>query len=527
MSTLRGVGGVIEFQLKRDRLWLPAWVLGNALVTYALLTAVTSTYGTPEAIAKYATTMAGSPASLMMSGRQAALDTFGGIAVSEATVISVIMISLMALFTVVRHTRSDEETGRAELLRSTAVGRDAIPVAALSVAVLASLVTGALNTLVFVAGGLPVVGSIGFGAGLALTGIVFAASSAAVAQVTATARGALGLGGALIGTMFIVRGIGAVNDTWWGWLTPFRWAQEVRPFGDERWWPLGLLVAATGIGLVLTSFLSSHRDSGAGLFKPRPGPRHGSRLLGTPIGFAARQQQGLAIGWWAGLMAVAALFGSISVDITESLASNPDLADLLLGTSEPGDVVDAFATFAFQILAILLTVFATASVLRLRTEEVQGRAESLLATALSRTRWVVGTLAATTIACASISVLIGLAFGGASSATSDGGSQLGVSILTALTQVPAALLVAAAAFAVWAWTRSPWGWALVALTITPTFLGNLLELPDWLSRLSPFWHTPDFPVSGAVPQVLAMIAMALAVGVVGIIGINRRDVGAS
>ena len=526
-GSLGGVGGVIAFQLRRDRWWLPAWVLSNTLVTFVLVNAVKSSYATTEAIAGYSSAMGASPASRMMSGRQAALDTLGGITVSEATVISVIMVSLMALFTVMRHTRGDEEAGRTDLLRSTAVGPQAIPSAAITVSVLASLVTGALNSLVFVNGGLPLAGSIGFGAGLGLTGVVFTASSAVAGQIAASARGALGLGGSFIGAMFIIRGIAAVSDSCWGWLTPFRVAQEVRPFGNERWWPLGILLAAATVGFVLTATLSSRRDLGAGLRPPRPGPAHARGALGTPIGLAIHEQRGLAVGWLAGLAAAAALFGAITTDITASLESNPDLAEFLLASSGSGDLSDGFATFSFQILAILLTVFATAAALRLRSGESQGFAEVVLATATSRTRWVAATLAATAISTVLISIGIGLSFGATYAAVDGDGSHVAASILTALSQMPAVLVMPATALAIWAWTRSALGWLLLAFAIAPTFLGEVLKLPEWMSAISPFWHTPSFPATGSTPSIagLAVLAgVAGSFGIIGVIGINRRDI---
>ena len=75
-------------------------------------------YDTPAKIAGYAATVGGSPVSYLMSGRQAGIDTIGGITANEISQIAQLGVCLMVMFQVVRHTRAEEESGRAELLRS-------------------------------------------------------------------------------------------------------------------------------------------------------------------------------------------------------------------------------------------------------------------------------------------------------------------------------------------------------------------------------------------------------------------------
>src|SRR5690606_11869516 len=124
-------------------------------------------------------------------------------------------------------------------------------------------------------------------------------------------RLALGVSGAVLGLAFIVRGVGAIGDSVLARLSPFGWAQELRPFGDVQWWWLAPLLLTAVAGLVLTAYLTVHRDAGAGLIQPRPGNRNASRSLGTSLGLALRLQRGLWIGWASDLVVTAALFGSL------------------------------------------------------------------------------------------------------------------------------------------------------------------------------------------------------------------------
>jgi len=72
------------------------------------------------------------------------------------------------------HTRADGEDGRTELIRATVVGRNAPVTAALAVATAAVAVTGVLIALIMLSMGLPVEGSLVYGAAIAAFGIFFA-----------------------------------------------------------------------------------------------------------------------------------------------------------------------------------------------------------------------------------------------------------------------------------------------------------------------------------------------------------------
>ena len=82
-----------------------------------------------------------------------------------------VVVALMGMFLVGRHTRADEEDGRTELVRATVVGRNAPVTAVLVVAAGAFTVLGALITLIMLSQDLPAAGSValrrGDGAGSA------------------------------------------------------------------------------------------------------------------------------------------------------------------------------------------------------------------------------------------------------------------------------------------------------------------------------------------------------------------------
>src|SRR5680860_562806 len=226
---MTGTGALVRLILRRDRIRLPIWVLLIVGIVYASAVAVSDTYSTPDQITAYASTMGTSPAVIAMAGPPYALDTLGGILVYETSLTALVAVALMAIFLVVRHTRTEEEEGRTELLRSAVVGLHSPMTAALLVVVSASVVYGVSGTMF---------------------GVVCACVAAALAQVMTHARGAIGFSVGILGAAYLLRAVGDIRDGTLSWLSPMGWSQQVRAFGDERWWPMGISLGLAAAAVV-------------------------------------------------------------------------------------------------------------------------------------------------------------------------------------------------------------------------------------------------------------------------------------
>ncbi|NEA09514.1 ABC transporter permease, partial [Streptomyces sp. SID10692] len=136
-----GAGTLLRFGLRRDRVRLTVWVLALTLGTLATASEYRTLYSSPEERAAAVSSM-GSPAALAMTGPGRYLSdyTAGAMLGHQLLGFTAVLVGLMSVLTVTRHTRDEEETGRAELVRSAVVGRHAHLAAALGVAAVANLV---------------------------------------------------------------------------------------------------------------------------------------------------------------------------------------------------------------------------------------------------------------------------------------------------------------------------------------------------------------------------------------------------
>ncbi len=533
MTSLVGTGAMVRMALRRDRIRLPVWIL--AITAMVLLVAVTldDLYPTVESRVMIAATVSANPALQAVLGPIFDPTSIGGLVAWRMSFASLVLVPLMALLAVVRHTRAEEEAGRLELLGSTVLGRRAPLMAALIVACAASVVLGAAVGASLAAYGEAVAGSVALGLSYALAGCVFAAVAAVAAQLSESSRGAAGIAVGVLGASYLVRSVGdATADagtSWLTWLSPLGWVLEIRPYGAERWWVAGLLAAFAVTLVLVADALLARRDVGAGLVPPRPGPARAASWLRGPFGLAWRLHRPSLLGWAVGLFALGAMYGGVAAGIGQVLSDTPQLEEIFRRIGGEQALVDAFFGTTMAIAGLITSGYAIHATLRLRAEETEVRAEQVLATAVARAPWAlshVGVAVGGAVALLAASGLgAGLTHG---LRVGDVAGQVPSLVGAALVHLPAVMVLTGLALALFglAPRMTAIAWAALALFLVLGQLGSLLQLEPWVMNVSPFTHVPALPGEElrAAP-LAALVAVAGALGAAGLVGLRTRDVG--
>ncbi|MFD0902584.1 ABC transporter permease [Actinomadura sediminis] len=528
-STLTGTGTLARFMLRRDRVRLPVWLLALSLGTAMTASNLASTYPT-AADRQSRADLVDSPAGAAFSGPGHGLGdyTYGAMLANEMLGFVAIFAALMSVLLLVRHTRAEEEAGRAELVRAGVVGRHAPLAAAVLVVGGANVVLGALTALALGGSGIETVtwpGSLLFGAALTAVGLVFTAVAAVTVQLTEYGRAASGIAGALIAVAYTLRAVGDMGGGALSWLSPIGWAQATKVYVDGRWWPLALALLLAG-GLLAAAFaLAARRDVGAGLLPPRPGPRTASASLGTPLGLALRLQRSGLLWWAVSMAALGAVYGAFAGDVRDAIAENAALQDWV-GSLPGSSLADRFVSVIASMLAAVCGVQVILAMQKPRSEEIAGRAEPVLATAVSRTRWLAGHVAVALAGGVVMLLLTGLGAGAAAAMSVGDAGLLPRTVGAALAYTPAVWITGGAALALFglAPRAIPAAWAIVVYAVFVTTFGGLLQLPGWMDDLSPFGHVPMLPsaeMSWTPLVVLTLIAAALVAA--GFAAFRRRD----
>ena len=524
---LAGLRHAVRLIIRRDRLRTVLWSGGIIGLVAATGSSITRLYDTQAELDLYGQLLQDNAALIVQAGPGYGLGspTTGAVMMNELGIWTIIAIALMNVFIVVRHTRTEEETERAELIRAAPVGRYTATSAAMIGATLTNLivVTGVVAVLLLF--DLPAIGSVAFGAALLGVGSTFAAIGAVASQVAGNGRSASAIGGVVLAASFVVRAVGDVGSGSASWLSPIGWAQAIRAFADERWWVLLLPIAASA-ALVATAFaVQTHRDFGAGVIAQRSGRAHASPHLRTPLTLAFRLQRATIVGWTIGLGVMGLFYGIVADQAERIIEENPDIKEFFahLGNAS---ITDAYLATSVLMLALIASGFTISSVLRLRSEELATRADSILATRVSRPTWaashVLVSAAGTTVVLGAAGAATGAGF---AAMTGEVGHVATMSA-AALAMVPALWVMGGVTMLLYGVTarRSLVAWlALVAVLVVGIF-GNVLDLPSWSQNVSPFQHVPAMPAeSFRFLPIALLLAIAATTASVGLLALRHRD----
>jgi ABC-2 type transport system permease protein len=540
MKALTGTTRLFRLALRLDRVRLPIWIGANVGIIALTLPQLLDAYNTQQQRIVYATASASSAVTRLLNGALAG-PSMGDIAVVETFLLGVLLISLMNIFLVTRHTRQEEEANRSELIGSTLVGRQAGLTSALLLALLVNVITSGLIFVVFRLNDFPVDGSLAYSVALGMLGMTFAGVAAICAQLFESARTANSVAGLVFGVSFAVRGVGdvlgqlqpsglGVNPNFISWLSPVGWVLNIHAFAGVRWWVLamfGILI----IALVATSYvLLSIRDVGASLFAPRPGRAHASPNLLRRYGLIWRLNRTSTIAWAAAIIASGATIGAVAHEFTALIEGNEEMQRVLAEIGGNKAVTDILFGVMFMIIGIATTAYAVQVLTRMRSEESSGRLELLFSAAVSRWRWLFIYVSYSILTSTLILFLTGLVAGFVYGAVGGGMIFENMRSLSgsALVYVPAICVMLGATLVFFGALPRLFvalSWAVLVSSLLIFQLQAVLKLPQWVVNISPFSHTPPAPSTDITILPLAILSgVAFALLVAGFASFRHRDV---
>ncbi len=514
---------LLRERFRRDRWQLLLWIVGTALLAYVTYIGVSQSYGTQQDRQALLATAIANPVIMLFRGLPSGADE-GAFMLFLIFPFLAMNAAFMSSFLAVRHTRMDEELGRAELVAATPAGRILPLFATLTHGILADLALGLLTALALITTGLAPRGSFVAGLGAAAVGVSFLGVGLLAGQLMRTSRGANSLAVWVLLLTFLIGGLGnalgtpaadlqRIESSWLTWLSPFGWGENSRPFADDNAWPL-LLCVGFGLALAAASLaLQSSRDLGASLVPERGGRRDAPAALAGPTTLVWRMSRGSIIGWCAGGLITGLLATSLAGVLSDVVTRLPSVEAILSVISANGSIEQGAIVIFFEMLGILAACAAVQTVCRARQDEANGTAEAVLATPVDRVRWLAGYVAVgfAAIVLVAASAAVGAALGIAG--RNGDWSLMGDVSVVAAGQVVAAsvfLVVTALIFVLAPRLTIPLGWTLVVLAMVLGLFGPLFGFPDWLVHIAPIAIAPTVTGDGVDLQGFWWLILAVA-----------------
>lgn len=488
---------------RRDGAQVALWAGGTGLLAFAAYAGVDGTYGSEADRTSLLAAALANPVILLFRGLPSGAAP-GAFIVFLIFPWLALLAAFMSTFLAVRHTRGDEEAGRAELVAATPAGRTLPVITTVGHGILANALLAALVAGALIAVGLDASGAVLTGLAVGAVGVVFLGVGLLAASLVRSSRAANSVSVWTVLVTFVLAGTGnalgtpsddltRMESSWVTWLSPFGWGENTRAFDADHWGPVYLCLVV-GIALAAIAVaLASVRDLGSSLVGERRGRAEGSALLSHPIGLVWRLTRGALLGWAIGGFLVGVLSTSLASIVADVGATNPAVEDILRQIAGQGSIAQGTVTTFFTMLGVFAACVAVQTVCRARQEEAHGTAEPLLSAPVHRVRWLAGYLV---VALLGIAAVVGAAILGAAAgiAGRDGDASLMRTVMiTGAGQVAAAsvfLGVTALLFVVAPRLTISVGWTLVLVAMVLGLFGPLFQFPEWLVHVSPIAVTP-------------------------------------
>jgi ABC-2 type transport system permease protein len=222
------------------------------------------------------------------------------------------------------------------------------------------------------------------------------------------------------------------------------------------------------------------------------------------------------------------VFGAVGDSIAGLVTDNPQMEAIFAAMGGERGIMDAFFSAVVGLVALVATAYSIRSVLKLRVEEEEQRAEPILATQTPRLRWaashVVFAVVGPVVILLAMSLVAGVVYG---LVTDDLPGQASRALGSALVQLPAVWVLTGLALALFGLAPGlvALSWAALVFSLIVGQLGRILQFPQWILDLSPFTHVPLLPAQelAALPLVV-LSGLALILGALGMAGVRRRDI---
>jgi ABC-2 type transport system permease protein len=439
-----------------------------------------------------------------------------------------ILAAVFGLLAAVRALRGEEDSGRMELVLAGVVGRRTAYLSAMAAIAAGTVILWFAESVGFIAGGLPVGGSIYLALATVSVVPVYVGVGALVSQLAPTRRIALELGGAIVSLSLLLRVIAdtASGAAWLRWLTPLGWSEQLRPFTGAQPLVLALPVVTGVLLLAAAGRVAARRDIGTGVLSARDTAQPRLRLLSSPTAQALRSERASLLIWTSSVGVFAFILGMVSTSISSAgISKNMRREIAKLGSGSIATPA-GYLSFVFIFFILAVSLFVCAQIGAARHEEADEQLETLLALPVARRRWLGGRLLLAACGATTISLVAGLlTWAGAAS------QGLGISLPRMLEAgancLPVGLLflgLAAIAYALLPRASTGISYGIVTVAFLWQLVGSLLGAPNWLVQATPFAHVglvPAQPFRGGAAAI--MLGVGVAAALVALAAFRRRD----
>lgn len=522
-----GTKELLYLYFRRDRFRLPIWILLPVLILiFHIITMISLSAG--KDIVSFLSEFNEDILISAVHGPIMSLDIVGAALWRAASPIT-LFLGIGVILTVIKHTRTDEETGRSELIRSFRIGRYANLTATMLIVVLLTLLSSLLLTIPMKMIGGNTKGVFIFGATIFLSGIFYGGIGLLACQLKSSSSGARNIGIVSLGLSLLINTLTNISgDTFLKWFSPIAWTRITTPFSGES--ILGLIgcfvISITPI--FLTYVLSTKRDIGGAIFMDQTGPAEAKQTFNSPLALAWRTHKGMFKGWLVAMILVIGAFASVSSSMSGSISSL--FAEIAGDNWMEGMTMDLlFLNIMIYIMSIFVGVYGLIAMNNLKKEEIDGRNEIILDKNINRKSYMFSFIIVALLGSAAILIAMGLSGGIVYSVvTNNFGIEFWQILMMGISKIPAVWILIGAFSLFYGFlpklTDICWAiWGFFSF-LEIAWEGGII---DWsLMQLSPFAssHYTIHVDNLSITLLIRILLVSAILIFLGLVGYQRRDI---
>jgi ABC-2 type transport system permease protein len=373
---------------------------------------------------------------------------------------------------------------------------------------------------------IPPLSAVGFALWVGFIAIFFGGLAFGLAPLLGRS-GSAGVAALVMVLLWVANGFSALAPI--ATVSPFHWlAGHIALVGMYDWPALAFTGVMAAVLLGIGVELFTRRDLGVTAGLSMPGlPKVILGVRGS-TSRAFGEQLPRAVSWGIGLGLMGALVAALVGTMADQIGNDPNLSATFSTIFKSFNLTSAggWLQLYVQLLLIAAGFGAATFVSKWASDEKDGRLEMILATPMSRARWVIAGGIAAILASVVMTVLFaaGIGLGAASGGVAVGDAMIGSA---ALGLYAAAIVgIGVAVGGVW---RTSIAAEIAAMVVLITYLIDLvappLNLPDWVHQLALTAHLGQPMIGRWDPFGISACLMIAAGGIaLGAWGMRRRDV---
>lgn len=517
---------VLRFQLQRDwkKIFLYLFLMTGFLVS--LIPVFRGILDSSSSIEAIVETMK-NPAMIAMLGPvyETGAFTTASMYGSYMLVFTAIMTGIWNIYYVSLNTKKEEEKGIAELIFASPIGKHSPLTATLTIAGITNLSLALCILLGFGFMEMPLRGNLVFALATCGFGFFMACATALFSQIATTYRTVQFLSYITLMGMYFLRAIGDVMLEELSLAVPLGLILRTENYVNDNLWPIGILLVEVLILLGLTYALAHQRELYGGILQEPKGRKTLSPLVIGVGTFLLKIYKTPLLIWFFVVFSFSTMYASIFGELETYIDSSELMQQMILVNPE-FSVTEQFVSLLMVVMALISTIPLLGIVHRILHEEDETYSALVLATPLSRMRYLGSFILQAILFSILLQITTAISFWFIGNMVVDFLPSLQTFITAAFAYLPAMwVMVGISVLLVGSFPTKEWlnyfylGWAAFAI-----YFGRMLDFPKWTAKLTPFGWVSQYPVEELekLPLIILFILSVVLIGI-GMMGYRKRD----